>query len=94
MIIHFCGCMPMLTNSTSSILNRKLLELPGSLNLSIGLEGHNNGFCKKKHLMEIAALFVAAEGLRQPQVGDGDLVEGGHYDAAGDPFGDGLTAVL
>ena len=42
----------------------------------------------------IAALFVSAEGLRQPQVGDGDLIEGGHYDAAGDPFGDSLTAVL
>lgn len=42
----------------------------------------------------IAALFVTGLRSGEAQVGDGHLVEGGHNDAAGDPLGDGLTAVL
>lgn len=44
----------------------------------------------------VAALFVWLAGLplRQPQVGDGHVVQRGHYDAAGDALGDRLVAVL
>ena len=37
---------------------------------------------------------AAGPASRQPQVGDGHVVQGGHYDAAGDALGDGLVAIL
>lgn len=54
-----------------------------------------SNFITRIQKSRIAALFVCLAWwpLRQSQVGDGHVVQRGHYDAAGDALGDRLVAV-